>query len=332
MFKKKLSPLNIICIAVVAVLALAIITTFVLFGIFRDTNKAPDFLGSRVFIMQSDGMEPRIKKGAAVFAEEGLMPTEPGNAVLCSIEGQVTVVGYIGTQPATSSTGEVLTKYVVKYDTSNQLFIIEESDIIGRAISYSTFLGGIIRFASSTAGMLLVVILPCAAIVIYEVVMLVLTMKKKNVGAKSVPTEPKRTYPTYEEEPVRTAPANDYSAWIAANTPAQPEPEEYEEYEAIEPIEEYREPVYEEEVLEEPAPAFNYYWHTEEKEPAPAYEEPVYEEPAPFFTPEVEEPKVEEIELRAETKHEEEPVKDLSSMRIDELMKLLEEEKKKYQN
>lgn len=177
---KKRGAGEIIGIIVIFILAILIVCTFVVYGIFRDANKAPSVFGHRIYLMNGDGMEPRIKQGSAVFIDEGAMPEAEGNVILCDIDGRLAVVGFQGTQDVTMLDGSVQRKYIVKYDNApaEQVWAVDEGDIIGRAISYDTALGAVIRFASSKTGMLVIVIVPCALLVIYEIVMLVISLKK----------------------------------------------------------------------------------------------------------------------------------------------------------
>ncbi|MCC8196874.1 MAG: hypothetical protein LIO49_08820 [Ruminococcus sp.] len=178
---KKRKPLQIVGIVVVVILALAIVSTFVVYGIFKDSNSAPSIFGKRVYIMSGSGMEPRIPQGAAVFVEEGTLPENEGNVILCNIDGKLALVGYVGSQTTTAEDGTVTTSYIVKYDSTSadQQWTVDEEDIIGRAVSYDTFLGGVITFASSKVGMLVIVIVPCALLIIYEVIMLILASRQK---------------------------------------------------------------------------------------------------------------------------------------------------------
>ncbi len=177
---KKRGAGEIIGIIVIFILAILIVCTFVVYGIFRDANKAPSVFGHRIYLMNGDGMEPRIKQGSAVFIDEGAMPEAEGNVILCDIDGRLAVVGFQGTQDVTMLDGSVQRKYIVKYDNApaEQVWAVDEDDIIGRAISYDTALGAVIRFASSKTGMLVIVIVPCALLVIYEIVMLIISLKK----------------------------------------------------------------------------------------------------------------------------------------------------------
>ncbi|MCD8006660.1 MAG: hypothetical protein LUF29_06775 [Oscillospiraceae bacterium] len=176
---KKRKPLQIVGIIVVIILALAIVSTFLVYGIFKDSNSAPMVFGKRVYIMSGSGMEPRIPQGAAVFVEEGTLPESEGNVILCNIDGTLALVGYVGSQTTTAEDGTVTTSYIVKYDSTSadQQWTVDEEDIIGRAVSYDLLMGRVITFASSKVGMLVIVIVPCALLILYEVIMLIISAK-----------------------------------------------------------------------------------------------------------------------------------------------------------
>jgi len=178
---KKRKPLQIVGIVVIVILALAIVSTFVIYGIFKDSNSAPMVFGKRVYIMSGSGMEPRIPQGSAVFVEEGTLPESEGNVILCNIDGKLALVGYVGSQTTNSEDGTTTTSYIVKYDSTSadQQWTVDAEDIIGRAVSYDLFMGRVITFASSKVGMLVIVIVPCALLILYEVIMLIITTTRK---------------------------------------------------------------------------------------------------------------------------------------------------------
>lgn len=176
---------EIIGIIVIFILAVLIVCTFVVYGIFRDANNAPSVFGHKIYLMSGDGMEPIIEQGAAVFVVEGEMPDDSKeiNVILCDIDGRLALVSYQGAQDVTMPDGSVQRKYVVKYENApnDQIWTVDEDDILGRATSYDTTLGAVIRFASSKTGMLIIVIVPCALLVLYEVIMLIVSLKKGRV-------------------------------------------------------------------------------------------------------------------------------------------------------
>lgn len=169
--KGKRSPLQIAGIVVIFILAILIILTFVLYGMFNDSNSAPKLFGYRVSVVPNDRMEPKVPEGAAVFVTEGTEP-EPNNVVLCYIGDQLCIIRFVGTE-TNPQTGEA--SYLVKYDSDgpDMIWGISRGDIVGVAQTYDSFFGWVIRFASSKAGMMVIVIIPCLLVIIYEVLMLV---------------------------------------------------------------------------------------------------------------------------------------------------------------
>ncbi len=363
---KKRSPLQIVGIVVVVILALAIVSTFVVYGIFKDSNSAPSLFGKRIYIMSGSGMEPRIPQGAAVFVEEGTLPESEGNVILCNIDGKLALVGYVGSQTTTAEDGTTTTSYIVKYDSTSadQQWTVDEEDIIGRAVSYDTFLGGVITFASSKVGMLVIVIVPCVLLILYEVIMLILSTRQKRAEQEELVAEMnfgdaemfdlRRDEQTYSRESTSgstdstldfgftserkaTAPTprkdtplfdfGDFTPKYSHTETTEPTDSEgaEEEPEVSEGPEVYEDPVT---VAEPEKPAEEpFVWRSVTSTPAP--EATVEPEPAvsaePASAPTVAETtsKLDEV---AKSLSSNEPAQATSS-RIDELIKLLEEEK-----
>lgn len=196
---EKHTPMQIIGIAVIVVLSLLIIVTFAIFGMFRSSDSAPKLFGYRVYVVDNDRMEPRIPKGSAVFVDEDALPSD-NKVILCSIDNHLWVLGFVGTE--TAEDGSV--RYLVKYDnaTDDKTWGIAQSDIVGVARTYDAAVGAIIRFASSKAGMLTIVIVPCMLVIAYEILMLILSSKnpRRSSSSKKSPT---KTADKKHGEPIR---------------------------------------------------------------------------------------------------------------------------------
>lgn len=191
-------------IAAIILLVILIICTFVVYGMFKDVDAAPSIFGNRIYIMNNDTLGDSVKKGAAVFVKEGLMPDKNGNVILVACpdtegvpdiqpgqeaagnkKSKLAIVVYCGSQDVFMPDGTVVTKHMVKYGNApdDNRWLVDTKDIIGKATSYDTTIGAIIRFVSSRAGMLVMVIVPCALIVIYEVVLLLISIRRKSMEA-----------------------------------------------------------------------------------------------------------------------------------------------------
>lgn len=199
---QKRSPAQIAGIVVIVILTLLIVFTFAIFGMFSKADSAPKIFGSRVYVVNNDRMEPRIPKGAAVFVKEGTLPDD-NKVILCSIDDHLWVLGYVGME--TAEDGSL--RYLVKYDnaTDDKTWGIAQSDIIGVAQTYDMFVGSVIRFASSKSGMLLIVIVPCILIILYEIIMLLIS-NRRPVKRSSKSDEKPAAKPS-ERKPVEKKPA-----------------------------------------------------------------------------------------------------------------------------
>ncbi|MCD7784666.1 MAG: hypothetical protein LUH18_03670 [Oscillospiraceae bacterium] len=356
---KKRKPLQIVGIVIVVILALAIVSTFVIYGIFKDSNSAPMVFGKRVYIMSGSGMEPRIPQGSAVFVEEGTLPESEGNVILCNIDGKLALVGYVGSQTTTSEEGLVTTSYIVKYDSTSadQQWTVDADDIIGRAVSYDLLMGRVITFASSKVGMLVIVIVPCALLILYEVIMLIITSRKRKVSAEEPAEEDMSPADTLAftmnspEKPVAPTPAVKERKPVTGNdildfgfTDEKPsKPKETPLFDFGDFIPKYTNP---EDHSSATELEFSFGSSTSKaEEPAPeepaVKEEPKEEsfawspiastpEPAPSPKPTVAETTMKLDEV-AKSLNSDEPAQATSS-RIDELIKLLEEEKQRLAN
>ncbi len=338
--RQKRSPMQIVGIVVIFILAVLIILTFVIFGIFRDSGSAPKLFGYRVYVVNNQRMEPKIPEGSAVFVEEGTLPDPSTKSViLCTIEDELYVIRFIGTE--TAENGDI--RYLVKYDnaTDDRTWGVSQSDIVGVARTYDTFLGGVIRFASSKAGMMVIVIIPCLLVIIYEVVMLVLSRNRRDSDSKwrkSSEDEPERrtrSSKTRKEIPIIR---------VGGGPDEEDIPPEREDIAA--PVDVAKEERYVEKQLRKANDRLN---NTvlESSGVIPTADidlEPLNVEPESFFKTDVLRPADSELRqasdflsdpiIAPEEKKpapEPSPLGDLSASRIDELIKLLEEEKKRLE-
>lgn len=200
---EKRTPLQIAGIVVIVILTLLIVFTFAIFGMFSKSDSAPKIFGRRVYVVNNDRMEPRIPKGAAVFVKEGTLP-EDNKVILCSIDDHLWVLGYVGMEAADD--GSI--RYLVKYDnaTDDKTWGIAQSDIVGVAQTYDMFVGSVIRFASSKSGMLVIVIVPCILIMAYEIIMLLISNRRPSRRSSSKSSEKPSDKKPIEKKPTEKKP------------------------------------------------------------------------------------------------------------------------------
>lgn len=183
MDKKKNSVVNIIEGIVIAALIIMIAVMLFLCFSFGKKGAAPNIFGFTVYHTMAVNMEPEIPANSAVIAKASEKDNvKVGSAVLCKI-GDDTVLTRV--VQLLNENGEI--SYVVKFDTAppDITFKIPKSSVIAKAIWTSKGLGSLLSFATSTFGIMLVIIIPSLVIIIFQVVRII-NAKKAEEDAYSI--------------------------------------------------------------------------------------------------------------------------------------------------
>ena len=183
MAKKKGSVVNIIEGAVIAVLILLIAVMLVMYFSFSKTGAAPSFFGYTFYRTMAVNMETDIPAGTAIIAKESEKENiKVGSVVLCRI-GEDTVLTRV--VQLINENGEM--SYVVKFDTApaNDTFRIPSENVIAKAVMQSSLLGSILGFATSTVGIMLVIIIPSFIIIVFQIVRII-NIKRTEEEASSL--------------------------------------------------------------------------------------------------------------------------------------------------
>lgn len=159
-------------------------------------GSAPALFGHYVFLAETDAFSA-VKKGSALIVD----PVEtdeiaPGNIIIFADEGGDDRIGEV--QEISSEDG--IYTFTVRTDIESSV-TVGQSHIVGKGIYYSEFIGAIVSFATSPAGVCIIAILPCIAFVAFEIVAIV----KRRAPLPQVDTVKKQyETPTYVP-PVRNA-------------------------------------------------------------------------------------------------------------------------------
>lgn len=182
----KKSSSKIISIIIPIVIFLAVLFVLLISAVFKNNNAAPKLFGYNIYIMSGTNMEPAIPDNAVVFSKVGPLSDEPvGSVALCIIDDNdlTTVLRVSGVEQ--SETGE--TVYLMKSDKSpSSKYIKVSSDkVIGRAVSISKPIGYVLSFITSQTGILILVVLPCAILLIIQLISVL-----KKISDKDDESEP----------------------------------------------------------------------------------------------------------------------------------------------
>lgn len=153
---------------------------------------APKVFSHRVYLMDTDAFS-LVKKGSAVIADQ--VPFNeifPGNIILYNDDSDKTHVGEVQLAQAENN----VYTYTVKTDSETEI-TIGQSRVLGKGIYYSEFVGGVVSFVTSPAGVCCLAILPCAAFLIFELIGII----KRKAAPPTVETVKKQDeIPTYIPE------------------------------------------------------------------------------------------------------------------------------------
>lgn len=145
-----------ICLCILLVIAASV------FG----AQKTVDVFGANIFLVDRDDI-PTAPKGSAVLVKKGsCADLEIGKLVLYvnADAGEVPALGYVRELDARDGV------YYVTVSYNDSTYEFPESQLIGRADYSSRFWGGVIGFIKTPLGIMLVAVLPCAALILYDII------------------------------------------------------------------------------------------------------------------------------------------------------------------
>jgi len=174
---------NVVEIVVVAVLVLLIAVMLFLYFSFSKSGSAPSIFGYTIYQTKAVNMAPEVPANTAIIAKASEIENiKVGSAILCKI-GDDTILTRV--VQIVSEYGEV--SYVVRFDTAaeNDTFLIPRENVIAKAIWYSSGLGSLLTFVTSTFGIMLVIIIPSFIIILIQVVKIV-NIKRMEEDSKSL--------------------------------------------------------------------------------------------------------------------------------------------------
>lgn len=161
---KKFSAFSVAEIILI-ILLVAVIAAMIFIGVvFHKDNTATSVFGYCFYRTKAVNMETSIPQGTIIVAKESENDSiEAGSVILCKI-GEYTVL--------TRVTEVQDDAYIVKFDVApdNETFRVEKSAVIAKAVWQLEAFGKFIDFATSTVGIIIVLIIPLTIIIAVQVV------------------------------------------------------------------------------------------------------------------------------------------------------------------
>ena len=132
------------------------------------SGSAPALFGHYVFLAETDAFSA-VKKGSALIVDPvDTSEIAPGNIIIFTDEGGDDRIGEV----QSIAYDDRIYTFTVRTDIESSV-TVGQSHIVGKGIYYSEFIGAVVSFATSPAGVCLIAILPCIAFVAFEVVSII---------------------------------------------------------------------------------------------------------------------------------------------------------------
>ncbi|MDR2559940.1 MAG: hypothetical protein LBC86_10450 [Oscillospiraceae bacterium] len=187
----KRKPAEIIIRAVCGFLALFTLFMLTVSLVFSLGGDAPSLFGRNIYIVRTDTVE-FLKPGTALFTQSvSFNEIHPGDIVVFnSLDGSKAGLAEVETVQESDN--------VYRFEAigeSGAEITLAGSQIVGRATQYSDFFGAVIGFAKSAAGVMIIAVIPCMIILIFEASKAIFGVFRKDGEIR--PVKKQSEIPTY---------------------------------------------------------------------------------------------------------------------------------------
>lgn len=146
-------------------LMLAVCILFIVTAAAFNSSDVVNIFGINIYIVQSDDIQTAPRNSAVIVQKCELSDVITGKLLLYTKgEEKTPTMGYAREYYAEDGV------YYIKVMESSGDYILPESDLVGRADYCSAFLGSIIGFIKSPFGIFCVAVLPCIALILYDII------------------------------------------------------------------------------------------------------------------------------------------------------------------
>lgn len=149
---------------ILIILLVVIVAAMVFVGVvFRKNDTATSIFGYSFYRTNSTNMETRIPQKTVIVAKESEKNSvEPGDVILCSVDKYTILTRVMEVQDGA---------YIVKYDTAPaaETARIEKDAVIAKAVWQFEAFGKFLDFTSKPVGIIVMLMIPFAIIVIFQV-------------------------------------------------------------------------------------------------------------------------------------------------------------------
>ncbi len=181
--RKKIKAVSAAEIIFIAVFSVAIIVMLSFTFLFSKEGVARKFFGTYVYLSRVTVMEPSIPVNSAVFADPNeISSLAPGMVVLFKVEYNDEEIVTISRIQEIQQDGDKQ-YYILRGDSNleTEAIRIPQENIIAKCTEVSVPLGAVLSFAVSKPGIFTIIIAPCLAVIIFQIIHII-RVNKYNAG------------------------------------------------------------------------------------------------------------------------------------------------------
>lgn len=162
MKKKIFRIIGYVFCGILMLLCILLIISASVFG----SKRTVDIFGVNIYIVENDDIASTPAGGAVLVQKGAAADLDPGKLVLYlkADADDAPTLGYVTDIAARDGIHYITVSY------KDEPYEFTESKLIGRADYYSKFWGGAIRFIRTPLGIMVIAVLPCAALILYDII------------------------------------------------------------------------------------------------------------------------------------------------------------------
>ncbi len=170
MGKNKRLGISVFVVILTIIMALSVIFTFSISYMFSTDGISGRLFGKYIYIMETADMEPEIDKGAAVIADDSeIAVLIEGNVILFKNGKREDVMRIRGVEHNTDGT----VYRVSSDSSVDKTIDVSKDNVIAKCTTEGKNLGALISFLSSTPGIIVGMLLPCCVILAVLIIKIV---------------------------------------------------------------------------------------------------------------------------------------------------------------
>ena len=166
-----------LCVFLFVIILVAFVALLSFLLVFKKGNDSPCVFGYRITLMNNDSMGDAIPSGSLMFSKAVTTPTQNSIVIFKNVPGNT----YTACRYMSTVSYDDISSYLLKADNSDSGFLISASTPLENVFYASHKLGVAVSFITSYKGVLVCAIVPCALLILLEIILALRSKKQVDV-------------------------------------------------------------------------------------------------------------------------------------------------------